>query len=62
MRANSISVRRSSASVRAEMVTLAPSWAKAKAMALPIPLLEPPIMATRSLNPKSIVSGYPRVL
>ena len=49
----SISTFRSSDSVREHIVTNAPSLARATAVALPIPLLDPPTMATLSLNPKS---------
>ena len=53
-RASSISACLRSASVRAEMVTLAPSRAKTEAIASPKPRLAPPTIATRSLSPRSI--------
>ena len=52
--ANSISVFLNAGSFLAQIVTLAPSFASAIAIALPIPLLEPPTIATLSFNPRSI--------
>ena len=48
--------------MRALMATLAPSWANASAIARPMPLLEPPMMATRSFNPKSTTDNLPGLI
>lgn len=49
----SASAATSSSSWRLEMTTLAPAWAKPRAMALPSPLLPPVTRATRPVRSKS---------
>ena len=46
-----------SASVRLQMVSFTPSWARTSAQALPRPLLAPPIIATLPSSSTSIAGG-----
>ena len=47
-----------SAAVRLQMATFAPSPASTSAQARPSPLLAPPMIATLSFNPKSILNPH----